>query len=172
MLTVALGILAVSSLGWHAALVPTIYLAMVTGELCRADFAGHRLPNRLILPGFAFALAGMAVQWSATGHAPVLALIIGAAYFTFLLVMNLAGGMGMGDVKLGGLLGLGLGLIDVSAAFGGPLLAFVFGGVAGAWMLLTTRTAQTGPRARIPFGPFMLAGFWVAVALTPLYRAA
>ena len=140
---------------------------MVTGELCRTDFAEHRLPNRLVLPGFVFALAGLALQWAATGQVPVVAMIAGSAYFAFLFGMNLAGGMGMGDVKLGGLLGLCLGLIDVSAACVGPLLAFVFGGVAGAWMLLGRRTGHTGLRASIPFGPFMLAGFWVAVALAP-----
>ena len=170
-LTVGLGGLAVSSLGWHAALVPAVFLAMVTGELCRADFAEHRLPNRLVLPGFAFALAGLALQWAATGQVPVVAMIAGAAYFTFLFGMNLAGGMGMGDVKLGGLLGLCLGLIDVSAACAGPLLAFVFGGVAGVVMLLGRRTSHTGPRVSIPFGPFMLAGFWVAVALAPIALA-
>lgn len=170
-LTVALGALAFSSLGWHAALVPTVYLAMVTGELCRADFAEHRLPNRLVFPGYVLGLAGIAFQWAATGEVLVVALVAGAAYFAFLLVMNLAGGMGMGDVKLGGLLGVGLGLIGMSVAVVGPLLAFVFGGVAGAWMLLTKRTGKAGPRASIPFGPFMLAGFWVAVALSPLTLA-
>jgi leader peptidase (prepilin peptidase)/N-methyltransferase len=117
-----------------------------------------------VLPGSLFALAGVALS-GAGGGVPVLALAAGAAYFVFLLLMNLAGGMGMGDVKLAGVLGLALGLISAEAAIAGLVLAFLLGGLAGA---LTMLARGGGTRARIPFGPFLLAGYWASVALVPL----
>jgi leader peptidase (prepilin peptidase)/N-methyltransferase len=59
-------------------------------------------------------------------------------------------------------LGAAAGLVSPSVAILSPLLAFVLGGLVSAVILATRR----GTRAtRIPFGPFMLVGFWAAVAL-------
>ncbi|MGO4690903.1 prepilin peptidase [Glaciibacter sp. 2TAF33] len=155
-------------LGWDPALVPAGYLAVVTAPLIAIDAAEHRLPNRLVLPGYAFALAGVALS-GAAGGIPLEALVAGAAYFIFLLLMNLAGGMGMGDVKLAGVLGLALGVISAAAAVAGVMVAFLLGAVAGAAALLAR---GSGPRTRIPFGPFLLAGYWASVALAPLITPA
>lgn len=81
----------------------------------------------------------------------------------------------MGDVKLAGLLGGAAGLIGVPAAFLSPVLAFIAGGVASLVVLIVTFFKRTDlpleqawavtRDTRIPFGPFMLLGFWVAIAL-------
>jgi leader peptidase (prepilin peptidase)/N-methyltransferase len=166
---VLLLLLAWLRLGWDPALVPAGYLAVVTAPLIGIDVAEHRLPNRLVLPGYGFALAGITLAWTGGGTLPSVALVAGAAYFAFLLLMNLAGGMGMGDVKLAGVLGLGLGLISAEAAVAGIVLAFLLGGVAGAVTVLARRS---GARTRIPFGPFLLDGYWASVALAPLLASA
>src|ERR1700751_3095649 len=43
--------------------VPLLYLAVVTGELCRIDLAEFRLPNALVVPGLG--LAGAGAAWGA-----------------------------------------------------------------------------------------------------------
>ena len=87
----------------------------------------------------------------------ILALASGAAYFTLLFAFSAAGGMGFGDVKLAGVLGFAAGLLGPTASFASPLLAFLLGGVAALASLRTARGEG------IPFGPSMLAGFWIAV---------
>lgn len=81
----------------------------------------------------------------------------------------------MGDVKLAGVLGGAAGLISVPAAILSPVLAFVAGGMASVVVLVVTffgrrdlplkQAWAVTKETKIPFGPFMLLGFWVAVAL-------
>lgn len=159
---VALGIAGVLIVGWSPALLGVLYLAAVSPALTRIDLAEHRLPNRLVLPGYAAATVTVLLSWVSTGLVPLAALAAGAAYFAFLLLLNLAGGMGMGDVKLGGVLGLILGTISVDAAVLGPLMAFLSGGLVAVLLLLI----RQGSGTRMPFGPFLLLGFWGALALS------
>lgn len=162
-----LGVVAVAAVGPSPLLLGLLYLAAVTAELVRIDVDSHRLPNRLVLPGYPIALAGAAVHGVVTGIPPVLPLATGAGWFLFFLLLNLGGGMGMGDVKLAGVLGLCLGSIGPGQSLVGLALAFLFGGIAGI-LILVRRVG--GRNTRIPFGPFLLAGFWVSVAVAPALR--
>ncbi|MDQ1581094.1 MAG: leader peptidase (prepilin peptidase) / N-methyltransferase [Microbacteriaceae bacterium] len=163
-LAIGLAALAVLAAGVRPELVLFLYLAAVTGEMCRADLSEHRLPNTLVVPGYGFAAVGLLWRSVASGTPPWLPLASGAALFGFLLVLNLADGMGMGDVKLGGVLGIALGTLGIVPSFAGPVLGFVAGGVAGVAALLLP---SAGTLRRIPFGPFLLFGFWAGVALDP-----
>ncbi|MCX7521868.1 prepilin peptidase [Microbacterium sp. STN6] len=160
----ALAALAVVVVGWRPALVLPLYLASVTPELCRDDIANHRLPNALVVPGYAVAALGLAWQWLADGTLPWLAVGAGAASFAFLLLMNLAGGMGMGDVKLAGLLGLALGALGAIPALAGLVIGFMAGGAAGLVALVLPGERML---RRIPFGPYLLLGFWAALTASP-----
>lgn len=157
---VTLAVLAVAASGLEPRLVGLLYLAAVTPALGLMDYRERRLPNRLVVTGLAATIVGMCAQWLLAGETPWLALSSGAAYFAFLLVLAFAGGMGMGDVKLAGVLGLAAGSLAPAAALVSPLAAFALGGIAGLVAL-----ARRGGGS-IPFGPFMLAGFWLAVLLT------
>jgi leader peptidase (prepilin peptidase)/N-methyltransferase len=97
-------------------------------------------------------------------------LIAGAATFAFLLAAVLIhpAGMGMGDVKLGGTMGVYLGLAVAPAL----LAAFLGGTIAGLAII-----AREGPGARkkaVPFGVFLAFGGLVGVLAGPelvdLYR--
>ena len=156
---VLLGTVSIAAAGLEPRALPLLYLAAVTPRLCSIDVTYRRLPNRLVVPGYFVGLAGAAAQWLVTGELPFLALASGSAYFVFMLAFALAGGMGMGDVKLAGVLGMSAGLLGLSAALLSPLAAFLLGGVAA------TIALRGGGGASIPFGPFLLAGFWIAVAL-------
>jgi leader peptidase (prepilin peptidase)/N-methyltransferase len=64
-------------------------------------------------------------------------------------------GMGLGDVALAPVLGLVLGWFGWGVALTGLLGGFVLGALVG---LVLVALAGAGRRARIPHGPFMLAG--------------
>ena len=156
-------------------IIPLAYLAVVTIPLVRIDWKTHKLPNVWVMPGYIpLAIAWIGV-WMTTGEYPMLPAIAAAGYFTFMLLLSYGGGMGMGDVKLAGLLGGAAGLISVPAAILSPVLAFLAGGVASLVVLIVTFAKRSDlpfkqawavtKQTRIPFGPFMLLGFWAAMVL-------
>jgi len=99
--------------------------------------------------------------WPALGRA----LLGGAAAFAVLLVMALLApaGLGMGDVKLAGFLGLYLGWLGWPVVLLGFLLGFVVQALVGLVLLLTRRA---GRRTELPFGPALLGGALVAALLS------
>jgi leader peptidase (prepilin peptidase)/N-methyltransferase len=128
----------------------------------------HRIvPNRIVVPAAVFAVAAGAVV--DPGRLPEL-LAAGAGAFTALLLAALAypAGMGMGDVKLAGVMGLYLGLEVIPAL----VVAFLAGTVVGLAII-----ARQGARARksgVPFAPFLalggLVGLLAGSELVDLYR--
>ncbi len=151
--------------GWAAAGRPgpfvfLLYVALVTGSLWRTDLRERRLPNALVVPGYWFVIVGLVWEWARAGVSPLPALVAGVAYAGVLAAPALVGGVGMGDVKLGGMLGLALGSLGPIPALVGPVTAFVGGGVAALAALSVPGTRSTH---ELPFGPFMLGGFWLAV---------
>ena len=77
-----------------------------------------------------------------------------------LLRMLGPGGMGGGDVKLAGVLGIALGWVGWGALAVGAVAGFVLGGVYGV-MLIALRRASA--KTAVPFGPWMLAGAWIGI---------
>jgi leader peptidase (prepilin peptidase)/N-methyltransferase len=161
--SVALATLAVLAFGPDSALMPALAVAAVTPHLVRMDVAEHRLPNRLVIPTLLAGLAGLGLRWLATGSPPLVPLLAALAYGGLLFVFALFGGMGMGDVKLAAALGLAAPTLGVAVL--SPLLAFLFGGVAAVVALI-----RHGRGGHIAFGPFLLAGYFGALALTAAAR--
>ncbi len=168
-LAVALGWLSIAALGFTPAAVPALYLAAVTPELARIDLREHRLPNRIVVPGLVVGLAAAALSWAVSGEAPLVPLAAAGGTAGLLLLLSLAGGIGMGDVKLTAVVGLGSPTVPIAIA--APLAAFLLGGVAASIVLmrgmLTGRGAEAR-RAHIAFGPFLLAGYVAALVLVVL----
>jgi leader peptidase (prepilin peptidase) / N-methyltransferase len=157
---VAIGILAT---GVAPSAIAVVYLGVATPWLTAADLRFHRLPNRIVVPGIGAGSVAVAVEWIAAGRLPLVPLSAGIAYAGFLLILHLVGGMGMGDVKLGA--ALGLASWSLSVAVLSPLAAFLAGGLVSVALLLAGRRGQ-----RIAFGPYLLGGFWAAVALVAVVR--
>ena len=121
----------------------------------------HRIvPNRILLP---LAIWGVAATAVVRPDALPESLIAGAAAFTALLLTALAypAGMGMGDVKLAGVMGIYLGLSVVPAL----LLAFFAGSVVG--IALMVRHGASARKRGVPFAPFMAAGALVGLLAGP-----
>jgi leader peptidase (prepilin peptidase)/N-methyltransferase len=158
-LGVGLTVVVLLALGPVPATVPASALALATPVLWRVDVAERRLPNALVLPCGAFALGAVLVTAVVDGAWPARTLISAGVTAAFFLVLNAGGGMGMGDVKLAVVLAVVLALVRVDAVVAAALVAFFSGGVAALIVHLRSRARS------IPFGPFLLAGFWTALAL-------
>ena len=128
--------------------------------LAGIDLDHQLLPNRIVYPMAAYGLVMSALVAWADFPEHVLA---GAGAFLFLLIAVLAypSGMGMGDVKLAGAMGLYLGLSVVPAL----LAAFLTGTIYGLAVI-----AREGAQARkkaVPFGIFLAFGGLVGVLAGP-----
>jgi len=145
-------------------LVSFLYLAAISVALAAIDLDVHRLPNRIVLPSYvvgvvllgAAALVGGDLVRFATALAG--AGVLTAFYLALALVKP--GGMGMGDVKLAGVIGLFLGYLGWAPLVVGTMGAFVLGGILGI-VLMITGVARRG--SGIPFGPWMLTGAWLGI---------
>lgn len=155
-------------------LVGFLGVAAVTPALVRIDLAERRLPN--VLVGVAAGAWGVSTALRVVGGDPAqavtsLALALAAAVLG--LLAALAGGLGMGDVKLGAVLTGLLSTGDLTALLGFWGLAGTLAiGVAGVRTFGTrSRRSRSHPAADsaraglgVPFGPCLLAAFWCVVA--------
>lgn len=150
--------------GVSAALPAYFYLAAVGVALAMIDLDVQRLPNALTLPSYAVGLAlltAAAVAGHDVGALFRAGLGMAALYgFYFLLAFAYPAGMGFGDFKLAGLLGLYLAWLGWGVLVVGAFAGFLLGGLVGAGLMLLGRA---GRRSAIPYGPFMLLGTFVAV---------
>jgi leader peptidase (prepilin peptidase)/N-methyltransferase len=149
-------------------LVAYLYLMAISVTLALIDLDTHTLPNRIVLPAYvvmpvllltASVLSG---DWAAAGRGAAGAVVLGGAYLV--LAVAVPGGMGFGDVKLAGVLGLALAYLGWGPLAVGSFGAFLLGGIF-AIALVAVRRA--GRRSGIPFGPWMLVGAWLGIALGP-----
>jgi leader peptidase (prepilin peptidase)/N-methyltransferase len=128
--------------------------------LAGIDLDHKLLPNRIVYPMAAYGLlAAILVETDDI----VEHLIAGAGAFVFLLVALLAypRGMGMGDVKLAGAMGLYLGLSIVPAM----LAAFLSGTIVGLGII--AREGAAARKKAVPFGVFLALGGLVGVLAGP-----
>ena len=136
-----------------------LYLAAIAIALALIDLDVHRLPNAIVLPSYVVGGVLLAVPSLVDGdYSQLLRAVIGLAAlyaFYFGLVLVYPAGMGFGDVKLAGVLGMYLAWLGWAELVVGAFLGFLLGGVLGG-LLLVTRKA--GRKSKIPFGPFMLLG--------------
>jgi leader peptidase (prepilin peptidase)/N-methyltransferase len=141
------------------ALSAALILMVVPAALIDLEY--RIIPNRITALG---ALAALAIGLALDPAGEPERLIAAAAAGGFLLLAALAypGGMGMGDVKLAGMMGLFLGA-SVAPAL---LIALVAGVILGA-IVIARKGAQAGRKTAVPFGPFLALGALFAVFLGP-----
>ncbi|NAZ84613.1 prepilin peptidase [Kineococcus indalonis] len=165
--TGALFALVTAHVGVTWALPAYLYLAGIAVPLTLIDVDVHRLPDAIVLPSYPVALVLLTLASAGTGDwAALLRAVAGGTVLLllyFALFVAKPGGMGLGDVKLAGVLGLHLAWWGWDALAVGAFLAFLLGGLVAVPLLLLGRA---GRRTKVPFGPAMLAG-----ALTALFAA-
>ncbi|MBX9718999.1 MAG: prepilin peptidase [Microbacteriaceae bacterium] len=147
-------------------LIAFLYLAAVSIALAAIDLDTHRLPNAIVLPSYlvGVVLLGGAALLAADPISFVRSAAGAGILFALYMALALISprGMGMGDVKLAGVIGLYLGWVGWSALAVGALAAFLIGGLVGIGLILARRASRS---TGIPFGPWMLAGAWVGIIL-------
>ncbi|MET0715248.1 MAG: prepilin peptidase, partial [Mycetocola sp.] len=141
-----------------------LYLGAISVALAMIDIDTRKLPNAIVLPSYPMA-AGLLTAAALLASEPgrILTALIGAvSLFGIYLVLALIypGGMGYGDVKLAGVLGLYLGWLGWEAAVVGGFAAFLLGGV---FSLVLVALRRANLKSGIPFGPWMIAGAWVGI---------
>ena len=162
---VVLGVALVGVRDAGPAVIGALYVAAVTVSLAVVDARERRLPNAVVLPGYAFAAVGLLWGWLARGDPPWIALGCGLGVLALVGVLSAGGGLGMGDVKLAGLLAIALAAVVVGRGppgeAAGAVLVWVVAacavaavaGVAEVWM-------GAGAGAEIALGPILLGSFW------------
>lgn len=154
------------------ALIAFLYFAAVSVALAAIDIDVHRLPDRIVLPSYAAAVP-LAVAGLIQGDLVAIWRMLAAAgiLVAFYLVLALLkpGGMGLGDVKLAGVIGLFLGYLGWAQLAVGVGAAFLLGGVFGIVLMLTKRA---GRMTAVAFGPWMLAGAWIGIFFAEAIAAA
>lgn len=156
------------------AAVGAAYVAAVAVPLAVTDAREHRLPNALVLPGYAFAAVGVVWAWLARGSSPGAVVACAVGTLVVMAMLGAGGAIGMGDVKLAGLLS---GALAAVAGERGPP---EFSGVSAfaaviAWAVISALTAGAagvaefwagrGAGAELALGPILLAAFGVVVVV-------
>jgi leader peptidase (prepilin peptidase) / N-methyltransferase len=145
---------------FRAALIAPFLGVMLAVAVVDAKF--RIVPNRIVYP--ALLLFGAAILLGDLAGARVDAPRAGLGMLVyslplFLMALAVPHGMGMGDVKLVGLIGLvlgSLGLAYVAVAAGVGILAGGLGAIVAVVAL------RYGRKAQMPFGPFLAGGGVVA----------
>ena len=139
-------------LTWDFAIAALFCAALVT--VSATDLELRVIPNRIVVPTSIVVLAANtllhpSIEWVAAG--------LGAALFFLLAALAYPGGMGMGDVKLAFLLGVGLGRTVPVAVMIGMISALV------PSVILLARHGGAARKMAIPFGPFLALGGVIAL---------
>jgi len=150
--------------GAEAALPAFLWLGAVGLTLAAIDIDCHRLPDRLTLPSYPVGvlLLGIAAlvqhRPGALGRALLAATAVAGVFL--LLAVASPRSLGLGDVKLAGLLALHLGFLGWGELVLGLFAGFVVGAVVAVALLARRRA---GWRSDVAFGPSLLAGALAAV---------
>ena len=128
------------------------------------DLDHYIIPNRVIYPTLAVTIPLLVVAAAADGSWDHLrnAAIGGVAGFAVLLAIHVAvpRGMGFGDVRLAGVIGMMLGWLGLRYLFLGLFLAFLLASVIGVALIAARLRSR---KDAVPFGPFMALGAVLAV---------
>lgn len=163
-ITALLFVLAALRFEASAELPAYLVLAAAGVLLAVVDLRHRLLPNRVVGPALVaggLLLTGAAAvdgRWDDPARAALGAVVLFALFLVMALISPSA--LGMGDVKLAGLLGLHLGWLGWDTVALGAAAGFVVQAVLSLVLLAARRIDLRG---ELPFGPAMLAGAVVAI---------
>jgi leader peptidase (prepilin peptidase) / N-methyltransferase len=148
---IALAAVSIGDFGLSGRALIGVILCPVLVLLAAIDVEHHVLPNVIVLP--ASLAVGLVVAASApSSFLSHLAAAAALGGFFFAFAAFLPGSIGMGDAKLGFLLGLAL----ASRTLGAMMIAFAGLLVAALWVL--ARRGMSARKDTLPFGPFLALG--------------
>ncbi len=131
--------------------IPVMVTVAILGIITLVDLAVRRIPNRLVLSLFLWAVVQSLWTGQPSPVGLVLGTLIGGGLFLLIAVAG-RGAMGMGDVKLAAALGAVLGYPAVLSALFAGIIA---GGLAALILILTRRI---GRKDYMAYGPYLALG--------------
>jgi leader peptidase (prepilin peptidase)/N-methyltransferase len=152
----------------RAELIAFALLALACAILVVIDLAVYRLPDVITGPMYPILLVALTVQaavggdWSRLGRAAAGGAVLAVGYLVLALIVP--SGLGLGDVKLAGLLGVFLGWAGWPNLFVGTLAAFALNALVAVVLLLSRQVTRKGATA---FGPWMVAGAAIGTLWAP-----
>lgn len=144
-------------------LIAILYLISVSIVLFVIDIREKLLPDSVVLPSYFVAGALLvASKLLAEDPAGIVWIIVGAAIsFSFYLLLALvSGGIGGGDIKLAGVLGMYLGFFGLGHIILGTIAAFILGGIFALGLVLFEGAKR---KSEVPFGPWMLVSAFLTL---------
>jgi leader peptidase (prepilin peptidase)/N-methyltransferase len=158
LVSLVLGLVLGRGVGWHWGWLMWVPLVPAYVALALVDWRTRLLPTYVIKPLYLVVVALALVGWAVTGdrdavvHAALGWLVYGGLFV--LLWFIYPRGLGYGDVRLSGVLGLALGWLGWHALIVGLYAAVLLGGILGVVLALL----KVIDRRNNPFGPYMLVG--------------
>ncbi len=155
---------AAAHFGRHTVLAPFCAFFAMLVAVSVTDLSHRLVPRRLVYGGTALivpllvAAAAADHRW----HSLIGSAVAGAAAFAFFFAVwwFVPRGMGYGDVRLAGIIGLTVGYLSLLHAYVAFLVGFVVGMVFGLGLMALS---SAGRKTRIPFAPSLAIGAVVAV---------
>ena len=140
------------------------YLVLTAWPLAKTDITQRRLPNKYVLPAFPITWIGQLLAgFFGAGFINMLwAFIAGVVTFVLALLINRAGLLGMGDVKLMTVMAIALGWYSPLLPMVALGLSFFIAGLVASGLLILKKIKLGGS---MPLGPYLLAGFFGAITL-------
>lgn len=152
-------------------LVPLVPVCVALGVI---DWQTRLLPTRLVLPSHLAAIAVAVAVAFATDDTDALvralvAMLVVRSVFWVLWWFR-SSGMGFGDVRLSALLGFALGYLGWAQVLIGTYASFVVFVVPGLAVAVVRRD-KAFLKTRVPFGPAMIVGALLGIAVGPAIAA-
>ena len=136
-----------------------VLLAMLVA-ITAIDLRHQIIPDVISLPGIAVGIVACLVTGRVTWLESLLGILVGGGIF-LLIILASPQGMGVGDLKLGAMLGAFLGWKLAVVAI---MLSVLSGGAVAVALLLLGRK---GRKEAIPFGPYLALGGAVSILWGP-----
>ena len=154
------------------------YLWIIAGLLVILfvyDLRHYILPDKILFPAIGIAVGYLLFEFGALNHwklienwslvignsAPllnaILSAVAAAAFFFAIFAVSKGAAMGLGDVKLALFMGLFLGWPNILVAL---FAAFFLGAIVGLGLIALKKKEL---KSEIPFGPFLIAGTFIAL---------
>jgi leader peptidase (prepilin peptidase) / N-methyltransferase len=150
--------------GWSAVLPAFLYFGAVATVVSATDATTRLVPNRVVLPAYLVGPALLVVaslalgRWSSLARAGLAMAILASLFVAMALVSR--GGIGFGDCKWAGIIGLYLGWLGWQYVVTGVLLSYLGAAVV---VIVIRIVRKSGDSRLLPFAPFMAGGAVVAM---------
>ncbi|MCX6724807.1 MAG: prepilin peptidase [Candidatus Shapirobacteria bacterium] len=133
-------------------LIYNLLIAYALVAIFISDLQYRTIPDQITYPAMFVTFIWLIIygQWSM-----ILAGLVAAGFFFLLVLLTRFKGMGLGDVKLAGLMGLFLGFPGIITAL---YLAFLTGATVGVILILIGKKKL---KSEIPFGPFLVLATFI-----------